>query len=132
MGYFQKRHGEQTNTMTSTGRSYYRERHQKEIPKSQNVLQRASRAASGLGDVLMGGARRTLQAGPTSFNSITGGLGTEFAHGIKTEALMKGGFPEIAAESLSGTTDPLFFSSPVCVALTRPALFPPPTTTISS
>ena len=48
MGYFQKRHGEQTNTMTSTGRSYYRERHQKEIPKSQNVLQRALKVGGGI------------------------------------------------------------------------------------
>ena len=41
MGYFSDRHGSKLEPLSSSGRSYYRERHQNEIPKSENVLQRA-------------------------------------------------------------------------------------------
>ena len=57
------------------------------------------------GEVLAGGFKRAFQAGPTSFNTITGGIGTELAHGVKTEALERGGVDPIVAEALSGATD---------------------------
>lgn len=43
MGYYSKRHGEQaqSTSVTSQGRSYYRERHQAEIPPTESILQRA-------------------------------------------------------------------------------------------
>ena len=43
------------------------------------------------GEVLSGGFKRQMAAGLTSFNTITGGPATEFAHGVKTEALNRAG-----------------------------------------
>lgn len=58
------------------------------------------------GDILSGGFKRQISSGPVSFNTITGGPATEFAHGVKTAAMVKGGVPELVAEAASGATDP--------------------------
>lgn len=58
------------------------------------------------GDVALGGFKRQMAAGPTSFNTITGGPATEFAHGVKTEGMVRAGVPEMVAESASSATDP--------------------------
>lgn len=58
------------------------------------------------GDIIGGGMRRTIEAGPTSFNTITGGPQTEIIHGIKTEGLVRSGVPELFSEALSTATDP--------------------------
>lgn len=63
-------------------------------------------ALSTTGEVLSGGFKRQMATGPTSFNTITGGPATEFGHGVKTEAMVRAGVPEIVAESASGATDP--------------------------
>src|SRR3990167_4942415 len=57
-------------------------------------------------DVISGGFRRQMSAGPASFNTITGGPATEFSHGVKAESGVRAGLPEIVSESLSGATDP--------------------------
>lgn len=56
MGYYSKRHGAQPQTMGSTGRSYYRERHQAEIPVAENVLQRALKQGVSQGFKTVGAA----------------------------------------------------------------------------
>lgn len=73
------------------------------LQKHENILGRAGRLA---GEVLLGGAKRTFQAGPAGFGNITGGLGTEFGHGVKTEVLTRTGIPEEQSEMISGLTDP--------------------------
>lgn len=66
-------------------------------------------------EVSRGGFKRQFQAGPTSFNTITGGPSTEFAHGLKSELLSRSGVPEDVniggihvspTEILSTSTDP--------------------------
>ena len=76
------------------------------IPNTENVLQRASKAINTTGSILGGGFNRAVNAGPSSFNSITGGPATEFGHGVKTEAMTQAGMPEIASEAISTATDP--------------------------
>ena len=41
MGYYSERHGNKPEALSKSGRSYFRERHQDEIPKSESVLSRA-------------------------------------------------------------------------------------------
>ena len=72
-------------------------------PKPKNPIKDA---LSNTGDILKGGFKRQVKAGPTSFNTITGGPATEFAHGVKTEAMTRAGLPEMVAESASIATDP--------------------------
>ena len=105
MGYFQKRHGEQTNTMTSTGRSYYRERHQKEIPKSQNVLQRALKTGATTASTMLG-------SNP-AFSSMMPGTVEHEARAMKSKAI--GGITKnpLLGFGLDIATDPLTYAGGV-------------------
>ena len=84
-------------------RDYYEEEVMGKIPPSENVLQRAVNIGGGMAKNAF---QRMIQAGPASFNTITGGPQTEFAHGAKTEIFNQLGMPEVVSESLSGATDP--------------------------
>ena len=80
-------------------------------PSQQSELQQSlgQKLRGGLentGEILSGGFKRQFNAGPTSLNTITGGPATEFAHGVKTEAMTRLGTPEIVAEAASSATDP--------------------------
>lgn len=69
-------------------------------------------------DILGNAAKRTFQAGPMSFNNLTGGVGTQFAHDVKAYSLekflnptpgqsrMKDFIVPVVAESAAGATDP--------------------------
>lgn len=94
-----------------------------------------SKAVSMAGNVLKPAMERTVKAGPTSFNSLTGGVGTEFAHNAKVEALLQSGIagksssligkllnklgishtpdPENLAQSFSSGTDPQSLLAPL-------------------
>ena len=78
----------------------------KNIEPTETIFQRAVKAFQSAGNVLMGGFNRAVQAGPASFNSLTGGPATEFAHGVKTEALTRSGVPEFFSEAISTASDP--------------------------
>ena len=90
--YYQERYGSKSSSANQEP-NYYRERYLKEIPPVENVLQRALRGTQTAGSVIGGGFRRAMQAGPASFNTITGGPATELAHGLKSEVLSRSGVP---------------------------------------
>ena len=82
----------------------------------QSMGQRLQTGLKTAGDVMAGGLNRAVQAGPASFNSITGGPATEFAHGVKLEALKRSPVPEYPIgevgigggnlhEAIAGATD---------------------------
>lgn len=73
------------------------------------------------GDILGGAFKRQLKTGPTSFNTITGGPATEFAHQVKMEALKRTPIPEYPIgevgvgggnlhEAIASGTDPQAFA----------------------
>ena len=91
MGYYAERHGSKQAPITSSGRSYYRERHLKEIPKSENILERAVKVGAEPylfgqeqpSNLLMRGISSTMQG-----LKRTPGLGPYMqAHDIKSELI---------------------------------------------
>jgi len=72
------------------------------IPKTENVLQRAARIS---GDILGGAAKDTFRQ-PDTFRSITGGLGQVFAQNVKTRGFQQLGVSEDIAPIISEATAP--------------------------
>ena len=80
----------------------------------QQPVQKTSRERAM--NVLTSPFRQMAKTGPASFNTITGGPQTEMMHGLKTSIFEEGAMmPNLAAEALSGATDPqnLLMAAPI-------------------
>lgn len=75
-----------------------------EAPKSFG--DKVSEGFSNAGDILSSAAQRTYSSGPGSVNAITGGVGTQLGHDVKSVVMEKLGINPIVAESASTMTDP--------------------------
>lgn len=77
-----------------------------ETKKVQSISDNLKSGLSSTADVLGESYKRTMDSGPNSFNSLTGGIQTELAHNAKSIGLERMGVHPLVAEALSTATDP--------------------------
>lgn len=77
-----------------------------QVDTNKSFGQKFGEGVTNAKDILLNAAGRTYQAGPASFNSLTGGIGTQFAHDVKNVAMEKDGIHPILAEAISTSSDP--------------------------
>jgi len=111
MGYYSDRHGNKAEPLSKSGRSYFRERHQKEIPNSESVLSRAAKIGMEPFMPKQVDTKHPFQSGISSTMSglkKTAGLGSYMqAHDVKSDmAQSMTGDSGIPGMALDLATDP--------------------------
>jgi len=84
-----------------------------------------STALKQTGEIISEAGKRTFLSGPTSFNNITGGIGTEFAHNVKGSTLERLGVAPWISEALSTATDPQSVLLPLTGGTSKVAMSSP-------